>query len=313
RLTGTVVDNAGSPVPGATIKVGSMLFTQSGQENRYDNFNDMAGIRTAISDADGTFSVVGIPVIATNVMADHPDRGRSLAVAVPEGADDPPAMTLPLRGFGSITGKVTMQGQPVAGATIGESSKGGTAQGTFTQTSDDGSYSMTRVPEGVHVLNAMRTQMMSLKSTSVTVTVAAGKSVVANIDIPVGQIALTVQIKALPGNKVDAAQVALFKGTVTVDNAKQLSDGFFQSGVIGLKTWLGPVFPNPEFDEIVPDSYSLCTVPFTGNLADPTVQQRIGQNLSALKVYCKAITVTPSPTSQTVTHEVPSMQPLPPT
>lgn len=90
-----------------------------------ENLESMSGVRSTISDQDGQFAIVGVPPTATNAMADHPDRGRSLAVAIPEGAADPPPVTLTLRGFGSITGKVTRKGEPVANAAVGESSKGG--------------------------------------------------------------------------------------------------------------------------------------------------------------------------------------------
>jgi hypothetical protein len=289
-----------------------MLFQLAGQEDRFESFETMYGIRNAVSDAAGEFVLVGVPVKATNVMADHPDLGRSLAANVPEGTDDPPPMTLQLRGYGSITGKVTLKGQPQANVTVGDSSKGGGAAATFAQTGVDGVYMLAKVPEGAHVLNALRQQMMSLKSTSVTVNVVAGQQAIANIDIPVGTITLSVQVKALPGNTVDGAQVFLFAAPVSVQNAKQLTDSLFQSSIQGMKIWLGKAFPPPEFDELVAGSFTLCTVPITGNMSDPTFLQRLQANATLLKVYCKPIQITPTPNAQTVVHEVPSMTPLPP-
>jgi hypothetical protein len=271
----------------------------------------VAGIRASVSDADGDFTIIGIPAKATNVMADHPDRGRSLATPVPEGTDDPPAMTIALRGFGSIAGKVTMQGQPQPGVSISDSPKGGAAQATFAQTADDGSFTIPKVQEGTHVLNAMRTQMMAMKSTSATVNVVAGQQATVTIDIPVGTITLDVAIKPAAGATVNAAQVWLFTGVVQPTNAKQLVDGLFQGGIQGMKVWLGPAFPPPEFDELVAGDYSACVVPVTGDVANPQFQQRLQANMQLLKVYCKLVRVAASPQKQTVTSEVPSMAPLP--
>ena len=79
-----------------------------------------------------------------------------------------------------------------------------------------------------------------------------------------------------------------------------------------MKFWLGAGLADPEFDELVPGDYSVCAIPITGKMDDPTFMQRLQQNLQSLKVYCKAAKVTPAPLKQTVVHELPSMAPLPP-
>jgi hypothetical protein len=61
----------------------------------------------------------------------------------------------------------------------------------------------------------------------------------------------------------------------------------------------------------VPGDYTVCTVPITGDMTDPTFQQRLGANAQLLKVYCKPVVVAASPNAQTVVQEVPAMVPLP--
>ena len=90
-----------------------------------------------------------------------------------------------------------------------------------------------------------------------------------------------------------------------------LTGRFEEIGVQGMKIWLGSAFPPPEFDELMPGDYSVCTIPITGNIADPAFQQAIQANAQLLKVYCKQVKVTPSPNEQKTSHEVPSMEPLP--
>ncbi len=311
RLTGKVVDGAGRAVAGAKIKLGEMLFNVEGTEDQSDSIESMAGIRSALSDQDGTFSLIGVPKKATSVMADHVDRGRSAAANIAEGSDDPPPLTLTLRGFGSITGKVTQKGEPQGNVTISVSTKGGGAQATFAQTDDAGNFKVAKVPEGTVVLQAMQTKMMAMKSTTVTVQVTAAKDSKVTIDIPVGQIALTIHIKAIANNQVDSAQVFLFSGMVVLGNAKQLTDAFFQGGAQGMKLWLGGTMPMPEFDELVPGEYSVCTIPITGKISEPGFQQRLQEHMNSLKVYCRQVKVTPTPVKQSVVQEVPAMTPLP--
>jgi protocatechuate 3,4-dioxygenase beta subunit len=311
KLVGKVVDKAGAPVAGAKIKLGAMLFSSADATEQVEGFESMSGIRSTLSDQDGMFVVVGVPPKATSAMADHPDRGRSLAVAIPEGEADPPPVTLALRGFGSIAGKVTKKGEPVPSVAVGESSKGGGAQTQFTQTGADGTFSLARVPEGPHVLNVVQPALMSMKSTSVPVQVTAGKQTTANIEIPVGDVTATVQVKALPGNKVDAAQVFLFAGSVNITTGKQLVDGMFQSTLQGMKFWLGAGKPPPEFSELVAGAYSICAIPITGDMNDRQFIQRVQENTQVLKVICKPARVAASPAAQTLEIELPAMTALP--
>jgi hypothetical protein len=168
------------------------------------------------------------------------------------------------------------------------------------------------VPEGQIVLNAMQQKMMSMKSASVTVQVTAGKESKVTIDIPVGDIKLAITIKPRANEKVDAAQVFLFGGDAAPANAKQLTEAFLAGGAQGMKFWFGGSTPAPEFEELVPGQYSVCTIPITGSLQDAQFMQRLQENMEALRVYCMKVKLAPAPLQQAVTQEVPAMTPLPP-
>jgi len=311
RLIGKVVDGRGQTIAGAKIRVAEMQFSSSEDEGRNEGLEEMYGIRSSVTDQDGEFLIIGVPSKATSVMADHAEHGRSVAAPVAAGTDDPPAITLTLRGYGSITGKVTMKGKPQPKVTISASTKGGGAAATFGQTDEAGTYTIAKVPEGPLVVQAMKTGMMTMKSATATAVVTAGKQTTVNIDIPVGEVALTVTIKPQPGHKVDAAQVFLFSGVVAIATGKQLTDSMFQGGAQGMKLWLGGSLPMPEFDELVAGDYSVCTIPITGDLSDPKFQGRLQQSIPGLKVYCRQLKVKQTPPKQSVTHDVPSMTPLP--
>jgi protocatechuate 3,4-dioxygenase beta subunit len=315
KISGRVVDAKGKPVGGATVKVGDMIMFSNDDEPAGDDdeaMESMGGIRSATTDADGYFSIIGIAPKATTVAADHATIGRSASVSIGEGKTDPPPVTLALRGFGSIKGKVTQKGKPLSGVAVTQSSKAGGAQLSAVQTGDDGTFTMKKVPEGTVTLQAMQTKMMAMKSTTVTVNVTAGKETTANIDIPVGQVTLTVNIKPAAGAKVDAAQVFLFTGNTVPGNGKQLMDAFLAGGAQGMKFWFGEGKPPAAFEELVPAVYSVCSIPITGDMNDPQFMMRINENAQTLKVYCKAMDLKATPLAQAMTHELPSMTPLPP-
>jgi protocatechuate 3,4-dioxygenase beta subunit len=313
KLVGKVIDGAGNAVPGAKVKTGDMLFSMQGAEDQMESFEEMAGMRTGVTDQDGRFTLIGIAKKSTNVIADHPMRGRSAAIEIGAGTDDPPAVTLTLKGFGTISGKVTSKGEPVGGATITDTPKGGGAQVRMVQSEADGTFTLTKIGEGTHVVSAMQGGglSMSFKSTSTTVQVTAGKDTKVAIDIPVGTITLVAQVKPKAGDKVDSAQVFLFRGGVAVKNAKELTEGFLAGSVQGMKFWFGAGKPMPEFDELVAGNYSLCAIPITGDLSDSTFTQRLQEHMEALMVYCKKVVLAASPDKQTATIEVPTMSPLP--
>jgi protocatechuate 3,4-dioxygenase beta subunit len=312
QLTGTVIDPSGNPAVGATVKVGQMLFTSAAVTDSASAFEDMQGIRTTTTDQNGQFSIPGVPEVATVVQAYLGNVGCSLAQPVPAGTDDPPPVSIQLRGFATITGKVTMQGQPQANVAISDALQNGGAQATFVRTAADGTFTLTQTPEGTHVISAMLPGLMSMKSTSQTVTVAAGQTATVLIDIPVGTVTLTVNVAPLPNNEVDAAQVFLLQGTVAIATAKELLDGFFQGSLQGMKIWFGVGKPMPTFDQLVPGNDTVCAIPITGNITDPVFQQQLQANMQGLKVYCSPVVVAAAPTAQSTAVQLPAMLPLPP-
>lgn len=306
RLTGKVVDSSGQPVVKARVRLAEMLFEGEGADTSNDDVAAAAwGLRSATTDSDGSFAIVGIPQQATSVVAIAP-TGRSLAASVPAGVEDPPAVTLTLKGFGTITGVVTLKGEPVQAA-ISASPKGSSADARIAQSDATGKFTLTKVPEGTIILQVVQQKMMALKSSTSTVDVAAGRESKVAIDIPVGQVTLTVEIKPLPGATVNAAQIFLIAGTVAPKNAKQLTDGLFQGGLLGMKIWLG--LKGVEFDELLPGEYSACAIPITGDLM--AIQQKLQKHMDLLKVYCKPVRVAAAPLKQTLVQELPSMDPLP--
>ena len=317
QLTGHVVDSNGNGVGGAQVTVGQMLVASGGGTNDGgDGLSEILGTHSATTDDDGSFAVMGISSDERSAMAES-TTGRSDAIVIAKGAEDPPPVTLTLKGFGSIAGSVTLKGAPVADAKIVARGEGAGIQATMVQTGADGTFLIDKVAAGTQHLMVMRSGAMSMNTTNADVTVIAGQQATANIAIPVGNVTLTVQVKPKAGQEVDAAQIFLFHGTVTFTTASDINHSLMGGGsgsgsgadVGGMRFWFGKT--DPSFDELTSGAYSVCVIPITGNMQDPTFMQRVQAAVNDLAVYCLPTTISDSPTAQSFTAVVPAMNPLP--
>jgi hypothetical protein len=309
RLTGRVVDAGGTPVGGARVIAGEMLVSEGGAGGN-PAIEDEMGLRTAISQPDGSFAIQGAPAKGGAVMAEHADRGRSPSIGFAAGTEDVTGLTLALRGFGSIAGKVTMKGQPVPGAQVMASARASTGHVVVVNSGSDGSYVIDKIPEGEHRLSVHRRHNLQMSSTTKDVRVSAGERATVDLEIPVGSITLTVEIRGKDGATIDAAQIFLFVGGVEAKNAKDITERFIAGDAVGMDLWFGgPSFP--AFKELVPGSYSVCVLPIAGDLADPQLQRRLQENLERLDVHCEQDELEAAPLEQRHVAVVPPMTPLP--
>ena len=317
QLTGHVVDANGNGVAGAQVTVGQMLVSSGGGTNDGgDELSEILGTHSATSGDDGSFAVTGISSDERSAVAESA-TGRSDAIVIAKGSEDPAPVTLTLKGFGSIAGAVTLKGAPVADAKIVARGEGAGISATMVQTGADGTFLIDKIAAGTQHLMVMRSGAMSMNTTNVDVTVIAGQRATANIAIPVGNVTLTVQVKPKAGQQVDAAQIFLFHGTVSFTTAADINHSLMGGGsgsgsgadVGGMRFWFGKV--DPSFDELSAGAYSVCVIPITGNMQDPTFMQRVQAAVNDLAVYCLPTTIADSPTAQSFTAVVPAMNPLP--
>lgn len=317
KATGRVVDSKGAPVAGAKVLVGKMIFGD-GKSNGGSDFegDGQQGLRSATTTADGEFAVRGISREGGIAVAEHASAGRSVSIDVPPGTDDVTGLRIVLRGYGSLTGTVTRKGKPVAGATVSAAPIGSSGQAVFVTAGPDGKFVLDKVPEGPTAVQAMKQQMMSTFNASRQVQVVAGRAADASIDIPAGEIALTVKVQPKPNETVNAAWLLLVRGGFAAANGKALMDAFLAvqgasgGGAAGAEIWLGGA-TFPTFRELVAGSYTVCALPITGNIMDSQLNQRINANLDKLDVVCKGVEVKPSPVEQDFTLVTPAMKPLP--
>lgn len=308
-LTGKVVDTAGRGVAGAKVMVGHTgVF---GGVGRFDEpYLDHPG---AITDANGGFSIVGgiqnkaLGISQLVVGADHSEYGRSLPVAIPSGNHGPQPITLTLFDCGSIAGKVTQNGKPVGGgATIGA----GWPEFGVAQTNEDGEFVMSRLPVGPVALRVHASNEMG-RAYHRTIQVEAGKQTDVTIDIPVGTIKLSVEVKSKAGADIAGALLFLFGGAVTFENYAQLSARLFPDSQ-GLARWEGSESQPAKFERIVPGDYTVCTIPLAWSPNDQKLMKRVHTgDRSSVRVYCAPARVAAAPDEQTLAIEVPSQASLP--
>lgn len=325
KLAGTVVDGKGAPIAGARVVFGKLLFGD-GKQTGADDAESAAqmGMKVTTTGADGSFLITGAPRTSGSLLAEHPALGRSVAIKIAAGKDDLQGVALALRGYGSVTGKVTRKGEPVGGATVNAAPMGSSGQAIFVQTGQDGSFAIDRVAEGPTSISVLMERGMGGVGGSRTVTVVAGKATDGSLVLPAGDLTLALEIKPRAGDVVNAAQAFLFRGVVAARTGEQIMDVFLASGgteaaqgettvavggAAGMVIWLGGA--GPKFEDLLPGSYSACVIPITGSIMDQQLMQRIFRNLDKLEVYCQPVTVKAAPALQQLTMTVPAMTPLP--
>jgi hypothetical protein len=307
RITGTVTDARG-PVAGAKISIGKNLISTGGGEGLPGIDDDMLGVRSATSGPDGHFTVSGVSTAAASIVADHPTRGRSMTAEVPAGDADPPPIGLGLAPFGSVEGVVTSAGKPVPQAMV-QASQGTGAHVTIATAGADGRFVFDRLPAGEQRISASQMVGMGMTSGAATAVVVAGQRAQVVIDIAVGDVTLTVDVKARPGATVNAAQVFVARGTLQVTTGKQLTEAARGSDGLRMSFWFGGAAPT--FEKLAPGPISICSIPITGSMSDPAFAQRLQDNVDMLEVHCIQHTLAPAPAKQSLVQELPSMTPLP--
>jgi protocatechuate 3,4-dioxygenase beta subunit len=310
-IKGRVVDAKGQPVQNAAVVLGSRI-VGNGANLALElgaSVDQSMGLRRAASQPDGTFLFRAVGASSYVVAAEHAEHGRSTIATIPAGAEDGSA-ELRLRPFGSVNGLVKL-GSAVAPSVTMIVSAGSSKQVAVVRSGSDGRYVFERLPAGKCVLTAMAGRGASASTATKQIVVEAGKSVRADIVIDVGEIDLSVTVVAKTGT-IDATQVFLFSGNVSVSSGAQINAVFLAASKKGgAKMAFAAGGKSATFAKIRAGAYSICSIPITGNMNDPLFAKRLQAHAAKLKVHCQPHTVAPSPSKQSLTLTLPPMVPLP--
>jgi hypothetical protein len=218
RLTGRVVDAQGRPVASARVRAGSALPPY--EDDGMMNMGWQIPVSSVTTDASGAFTLANLrPGEPLQIDASHAN-GRAPVLEVAPGAEDPPPVTLQLRGLGSLSGAITMGGKPAEEVQVFLVSEDTKAQ-HFAMSGPDGEYGFERLAEGTYTARLSSPSNAAARSTA-KATVVAGQRARLNFDLKGGAMSLAVSLAARPGQAVDAAYVYLLRGAVDYPTAKQL-------------------------------------------------------------------------------------------
>jgi hypothetical protein len=314
RVSGRVLDGADAPVAGADV-VSALQLVGDGTNLTLElgaALDEQLDVRRTASGADGGFVLEGVSPEPRLVVAEAGPRGRSEAVELAPGTEDT-HVTLRLRAFGSLIGRITQGGKPAAGAMVSVSPKGVAGQSSLVRTGEDGGFRVEKLPAGEHHVHAGIASEGGLggSSGSAEVVVRAGEESRVEIDVPAGEVTLRVTIQGKDGAALDLAQALLLPGQRSFEFAAEINKAVQSLGT-GLKSGFWMPGQTLRLTQVVPGTYSLCVIPINGNMNDPVFMQKLQKSTASLRVYCQPVVVSPAPAEQSVTAIVPPMDPLPP-
>jgi hypothetical protein len=307
QITGVVVGSDGTPVVGATVYAGVQLIG-NGEGFAGGGGGGFGGggaaIQTTTSGDDGSYLIAAAGDKSLLVAADHPTAGRSQIARVP-AAPTSVEVDLTLQIPGSLDGRVTSGGQPMANAMVTAAPQSA-ALGTFSvRTAGDGTYRFDKLTPDSYVVSASQAGGFRGNIQTQTVTIAPQQAAHLDINLTVGSVTVSLGIAPPPGSNVHSAQVSLLSGSVQATTANQLIDAAAARG--DGSAHMGYVFGGvaASLPSVTPGAYTACAVPIPIDLGGPRDLAQIRDKRDQLICVCVPVTIADSPDNQSVTVQVP--------
>jgi len=306
-VSGVVVDANGKPVAHAEVAAGRLL-TGGGRELNIRS--EGVGVQTTTTGDDGKFRISGFDVRPFTVVAGHELKGRSTSVYIPRGPKDA-TLTLKLEPVGSLAGRATLDGKPLAQTVIIASARTAPQSNFFVVTGEDGSFALDRLTPGKYIVQAMLGGG-STKPKDVhmrVATVKAGERGHVDVDVKTGPIRVTIMAKTDAGGPVPFAAVVLGMGKFDgVVNSEKLRKDYPMTGDRGAIFMRMSMGGRPAtIDSVAPGIYSACVIPITNPalLRSPT-------GVQGAPAKCSSKALTADKTTVTYTVTVPAAWTKPP-
>ncbi|HKA90706.1 MAG TPA: carboxypeptidase regulatory-like domain-containing protein [Haliangiales bacterium] len=305
-ISGRVLHGDGSPAPGAKVVCGAQIIG-TGSELSAGLFGAGLGVKSTTSDDDGGFTLSGVGVKSVVIAAEHPTDGRSGTVRLPASPQSA-SVDLVLRPFAPLEGRVTTGGNPVAHGIVTAGAQQA-SRGTFiVQTGDDGGYRFDKLAPDTYMVTAMEAGgMMGGRNMFSKLVTVGEQGARLDIELPSGNVSVSVAIAPPSGVTVSAAQVFLVTGHMpAVSNAEQFTEAFAERGEGALHPGFVLKGKPAKFDTVVPGPYSACAIPLPGDINSPADLMKLRDKADQLPVACIVATIRPSPAEQSVTVPVPA-------
>lgn len=283
RITGRVLREDGSAVPGASVTVSRALNGPGVVVG--PSAAQAADMRQTVSQDDGTYSVGGLGIDSVNLGAEHAGDGRSSFVAVPPGTDEV-KQDLVLKAAGALRGTITQQGQPASGALVLASARGAPAGGTGVTTGTDGSYVFEALTPGSYIVAVMLDAGGGHNIKQGSAAVRPGEATRLDLDLPLGSVTLVVHPVFQTAAPTAPTRITLVKSDAA---SPQSPSGGAPSP--SLQTQVVTGTEPARFSNVEPGEYRVCASP-----VPPTTTP--GTPPEGVKGSCEFTTVAQGPALQ---------------
>lgn len=280
-VSGTVKDQHGTPIPGATIT--------------------LDGGRTVVTGADGSYLFDDVPVGAHTVTITTPDGYTVVSsptpFTVPENDETPiTGKDFVLRVQPTLSGAVTAAGTGIGGVVITAEGPGGTAQ---TVTASDGTYSFPRLPAGDYTVRVEAPQGYVVSGdASRSETVAADD--VANVDFALARLGSVAGTVTDEGGAAHPGAIVTVTGPGGPFVVTTAADGSYGFGELAPGVY--------TIDVAVPDGFTGAT-PATRTATITELGELIEGQDFVLTPVAVTPTPTPTPTPTVTPTSAPTMAP----
>ena len=304
-IAGRVTQN-GQPVAEAMVRAGSNLFGD-GTSAKAER-GGPPGARTAketTTDDEGFFRINGMAEGNVFVVAEHPELGRSKALAIPRTGGPVPGLELTIEPYGALQGKVTKGS--VAADSVVVSAQSQTAYGVQygVRTGSDGSYRFDNLAPDTYKVSAMTGMPFTgMGFHSQTVAVSSGQTTTANLTIEQGPISLTVTLQPTNADEYTVALVYPSQGNVTAKTYGELQTTMAAMGDSDSSFVISFAQRPTVVENLMPGAYTVCAVPYPNELGAGgrrgdffAYSEREGDRLP---VFCQPMTLSEAATEQSI-------------
>ena len=312
-MRGTVVDERGKPVPGATVAVGSMIFVDAIGPLPFGT--GQGDLQIAVTDAQGGYSFSGVTPKAMIVAQSDP-RHRS------EGARAEPNMKVVLHPTRRLSGKVALGDTPSTRTFVMATLASSRDPGRFLVMSPitpDGSYNL----EGVTTAEAKVgvATWGAAESTSIGFQIVpAGTADLPALALSMAQSSRTLDVivRSRTATPFESAQVFELTGKHAFNTVADLSTNHHLLGmqVRWAKPIVGEAIPDAarglthsgdllvHFSDVSAGDVSVCAIGLNVDISDPVAARMIDAHRDELVLSC----VTPEPKATAVVVEAPAQK-----
>lgn len=301
-VSGRVVTATGTPIANASVHIGAYL-RGSGTEIGSSGFGPFArGVKSTESDEDGSFSLAGIGKGTLTMVAEHVTEGRSSAIQIPAQAKALSDVQMIILPPASVSGKVLVEGMPTASIRVSAQSQTSPGANYSVRSGPDGVYKFERLAPDTYLVSASigDNPRDGMGMHSVAADVEAGANLTLDLPISLGSIDLEINLQPTQG-EAGFTRIHVVQGALKATSLQELDAALAgrQGGFAAMA--FSPDGSPTTVEGLMPDTYSVCVVPFPRELAGPRqifpYMREYGERLA---VSCTNLEVADSPDEQQV-------------